>query len=137
MFHGLPVLLKACIQMYADSDHGCHEGIMFFPVDHHAVQSIIVQDTVIDPFRSGALAVNLLICSCTTWDCCIKADIPVRFCLYSPSIGRRRALVVTVVHFSHDERAAPHELSAGLVITVWNHAVSFAADRSAIFITWI
>ncbi len=103
-------------------------------MDHHAVQPIIIQDTVIDPFRSGALVVNLLICNCTTWNCCIKADIPVRFCLYNPSIGRRRALVVTVVHFSHDERAAPHELSAGFVITVWNHAVSFAADRSAIFI---
>ena len=47
--------------MDADSNHGCHERIMLLCVYEHTVQVVISEDVVVDPFRSGALFIDLLI----------------------------------------------------------------------------
>ncbi len=50
--------------MDADSNHGCHERIMLLCVYEHTVQSVIIEDAVVDTFRGGALIINLLISIC-------------------------------------------------------------------------
>lgn len=46
----------------------------------------------------------------------------------------RKNTRVHSVNLYHDNRAAPHELYTGLVITIWNHMVSFTTDRNTVFI---
>ena len=45
--------------MNADANHGRHERIMLLRVYKHAVQPIIIQDTVVDAFRCGSLLIYL------------------------------------------------------------------------------
>ena len=47
--------------MNADADHGRHERIMLLRVYKHAVQTIIIQDTVVDALRCGSLLIYFLI----------------------------------------------------------------------------
>lgn len=47
--------------MNADANHGRHERIMLLRVYKHAVQTIIIQDTVVDAFRCGSLLIYFLI----------------------------------------------------------------------------
>lgn len=54
--------------MEADADHGRHEGIMLLRVYKHAMQTVIVQDTVIDTFRCGTLFIYFFIGLCTSRD---------------------------------------------------------------------
>ena len=49
------------VQMDADSDHGGHKRVMFFCMYHHTVQTVVVQDAVVDTLRGGTLVINLLI----------------------------------------------------------------------------
>ena len=56
----LHLLFIAGIQMDADSNHGCHERIMLLRVYEHTVQSVIIEDAVVDTFRGGALIINQL-----------------------------------------------------------------------------
>lgn len=44
--------------MDADSDHGGHEGIMLFRMDHHTMQAVVIEYPVIDPFRCRALIID-------------------------------------------------------------------------------
>lgn len=62
--------------MDTDSDHGGHERVMLFCMDHKAVQAIIIQDPVVDPFRCRTLVINLFIGFCSTWDIGVQTDIP-------------------------------------------------------------
>lgn len=41
--------------MDADADHSCHKRIMLFRVYEHAVQTVIIEDAVVDTFRGSAL----------------------------------------------------------------------------------
>ena len=54
--------------VYSDANHGRHERIMLLRVYKHAVQPIIIQDTVVDAFRCGSLLIYLLISFRTPWD---------------------------------------------------------------------
>ncbi len=76
--HCLYLLFIAGIQMDADSNHGCHERIMLLCVYEHTVQSVIIEDAVVDTFRGGALIINLLISICAAGGHRCKAGYPIR-----------------------------------------------------------
>ena len=60
-------------------------------MNNHGMQSIIVQNTVIDPFGTSAVPVDLPIESGSTGDWRVQPDIPVWFGVDDPAIRRVRA----------------------------------------------
>ncbi len=120
--------------MQAYSDHGCHERIMFFRMDEHALQAVTVQDVVIDAFRGSAMVIDLLISVRATRDFGVKPDVPFGAGLDDPPISGIRAAVFAFETVVFAIRAAPHEVSAGFVITVWSHAQLFLAERRPILV---
>lgn len=52
--------------MDTDANHSDEKRIMIFAVYHHAAQSIIIQDAVVDLFGCHTLAVDSLIGLCAT-----------------------------------------------------------------------
>ena len=57
--HCLHLMLITGIWMDADADHGRHVRIMLLRVHEHAVQAVIIKDTVVDAFRGCALFIDL------------------------------------------------------------------------------
>ena len=113
------------IQVDADADHGCHERIMLLCMYEHAVQSIIIEDAVVDTFRGGALIINVLIRICAAGDIGVKPDIPFGPGLYDSPIFGTGAGVFTFGTVFFPIGAAPHEITAGSVIAIRFHAHFF------------
>ncbi len=113
--------------MDADADYGCHKRIMFLCVYEHTVQAVIIEDAVVDPFRGGALIINLLISICVTGNIGVKPDIPFGLGLDDPPIFGTGAGVFTFGTVIFPIEAAPHEVTAGTAITVRLHAQFFPA----------
>lgn len=82
-------LLILRIQMDADTDHGGKERIVFFPVYHHTLEPIVIEDPVVDAFGGGALVIDLFIGLGTAGNIGIQTDIPVRPCFDDPAISGR------------------------------------------------
>ncbi len=121
----LHLLFIAGIQMDADSNHGRHERIMLLCVYEHTVQSVIIEDAVVDTFRGGALIINLLISICAAGDVGVKPDIPFGPGFDDSPIFGIGAGVFTFGTVIFPIGAAPHEVTAGFVITVRLHAQFF------------
>lgn len=113
--------------MDADSDHGGHKRVMFFCMDHHAVQTVVIQDAVVDPFRGGALVINFLISVRAAGDIGIKPDVPFGPGLNDSPISGICAAVFAFGAVVFPIGAAPHEVTAGFVITIGLHAEVFLA----------
>lgn len=79
-------LLIACIQMDADADHGSKERIVTFSVNHEAMQTIIIENPVVDTFRSSSLVIDFFISIRTTRHICIKTNIPIGSRFYNSAI---------------------------------------------------
>lgn len=107
---------------------------MFFAVDHHAVQSIIIEDSVVDTFRCRTLVIDLFISVRTAGNRCVKPDVPIRFCLNDTSILRRRAAVFAFDSVVFSKGAAPHKIVLRSVIAIGEHAEPFLTDGRAVFI---
>ncbi len=120
--------------MDADSDHGGHERVVFFRMDHHAVQAIIVEDSVVDPFRCSTLVVDFFIGIRAARDIRIQAYIPFGPGLDDPAIFGRSTAVFTFGTMVFSKRTPPHEVAAGLVIAVGNHTQFFLTERRPILI---
>ncbi len=104
--------------MDADADHGRHARIMFLRVYEHMVQAVIIEDAVVDAFRGGALFIDILIGICAAGDIRVEPDIPFGPCFDdSPIFGIRAAGFAFGTMF-FPIGAAPHEVTAGFVITV-------------------
>lgn len=120
------------------SDHGCHEGIMLFSVYHEPVQTIIIQDTIVDTFRCSTLLIYILISISTPRDVCVQPDVPLRPGFDNTSIFRRSAAAFAFCFVVFTIRTAPHLASnvsfGAVIISVWGHRNSCRADRSAVFI---
>ena len=52
--------------MDADADYGCKERIVLFSVNHEPMQTIIIENPVVDSFSSGSLVIDFLISFRTT-----------------------------------------------------------------------
>ena len=89
------------------------------------VQTVIIEDAVVDTFRGGALVIDLLISICAAGDIGVKPDIPFGPGLDDPAIFGIRAAVFTFGTVIFPIRAAPHEVTAGSVIAIWFHAQFF------------
>ena len=113
--------------MDADSNHGCHERIMLLCVYEHAVQTVIIEDAVVDAFCGGALVIDLLISIRAAGDIGVKPDIPFGPGLDDSPIFGIRAGVFTFGTMFFPVGAAPHEVTAGFVITIRLHAQLFLA----------
>ena len=113
------LLFITCIQMDADSNHSCHERIMLFCKDHHAVQAVIIEYPVVDPFRCRALVIDFFVGIRAAGDIRIQTDIPFRAGFDDPSIFGRSAAVPVFGTMISPEGALSHEVTAGFVITVW------------------
>ena len=109
--------------MDADANHGCHERIMLLCMYEHAVQAVIIEDAVVNTFRGGALLIDLLIGICATGDTGVKPDIPVGPSLDDSPIFGIRAGVFTFGTMFFPVGAAPHEVTAGFVITIRHNGV--------------
>ena len=96
------------------------------------MQAIIVQDPVVDPFRCRTLVVNLFIGFCPAWDICVQADIPFGLGLDDPAIFGRSTAVFTCCTMLFPKRTPPHEVAAGLVIAVWDHAFLLLTDGGSV-----
>lgn len=118
--------------MDADTDHGGHERVMLFCMDHKPVQAITVQDSVVDPFRCRTLVINLFIGFCPTWDIGVQTDIPFGSGLDDPAIFGRRTAVFTFGAMVFSETAPPHEVATGAVIAVGNHAQPLLTDGGSV-----
>ena len=79
--------------MDADTDDHGKEGIPLPGMDSHIMQIVVVKDTVVYPFAGSAVMVNLLIFIRTACNRRVKADIPFRFGVDAPAIGRRGAFL--------------------------------------------
>lgn len=113
--------------MDADANHGCHERIMLLRVNEHTMQAVIIEDTVVDAFRGGALFIDLLIGICTAGEIGVKPYIPIRPGFDDSAIFGIRAGVFTFGTMFFSIGAAPHEVTAGLVKPIWLHAQLFLA----------
>lgn len=124
--------------MNADANHGRHERIMLLRVYKHAVQTIIIQDTVIDTFCCGTLLIYIFIGLCTSRDIRIEPDVPLGSGLNDASIFGRGAAAFTFGLMVFSIRTAPHLASnvpfGAVIISVWDHKEPSSADRSAVFI---
>ena len=120
--------------MDADSNHGCHERIMLLRVNEHAMQAIIIENTVVDAFRGGALFIDLLISICAPGEIGVKPYIPIRVGFDDPAIFGIRTGVFTFGTMIFSIGAAPHKVTAGLVKPIWLHAQLFLAQGSPVFV---
>ena len=111
--------------MDANADHGCHERIMLLCVYEHVVQAVIIEDTVVNTFRGSALLIDFLIGICATGDISVEPDIPFGPGLDDPPIFGIRAAVPAFGAVFFPIGAAPHEVTAGAVITIGLHAQLF------------
>ena len=117
--------------MDADADHGRHERIMLLRMYEHAVQSVIIEDAVVDAvvdaFRGGALFIDLLIGICAAGDIRVEPDIPFGPGLDDPPIFGIRAAVFAFGAVLLPIGASPHEITGGFVIPIGPHAELFLA----------
>ena len=113
--------------MDADADHGRHERIMLLRVCEHTVQAVTIEDAVVDALRGGALFIDILIGICATGDIRVEPDIPFGPGLDDSPIFGIRATVPAFGTVIFPIGAAPHKITAGLVITIGFHAQIFLA----------
>ena len=80
--------------MDVDADHSGKERIVFFPMNHQTVESIVIKGSVVDLFGGRVLSIDLFIGIGAAGDIGIQADIPVWSCFDNPSIfgGRNRKM---------------------------------------------
>ncbi len=120
--------------MDADSDHGGHEGIMLFRMDHHTMQAVVIEYPVIDPFRCRALIIDFFVGIRAARYFRIKSDIPFGSGLYDTSIFGRNTAVPAFRAVVYPEGTAPHEVTSGLIIAVGNHAQLLLAEWRTVLI---
>ena len=70
---------------YAD-DHG-PEGEMFYPPDLQVLETVVVQKTVIDPFASGPVPVDVLKQAGIPWYGRMEPEVAVFFDIYGPAVS--------------------------------------------------
>ncbi len=108
--------------MDADADHSRHVGIMFLRVYEHMVQAVIIEDAAVDTFRGSALFIDIFIGICAAGDIRVEPDILFGSGLDDSPILGIRAAVFTFGTVFFSIGAAPHEVTAGFVITIGFHA---------------
>ena len=96
------------------------------------MQSIIVQNTVIDPFGTSAVPVELPIESGSAGDWRVQPDIPAGFGVDDPAIRRVRAGTGAGIASTDSDGAAPFRSGACPAIAPEYHAAAGLTDRSAI-----
>lgn len=114
--------------MNADVNHGGKERIVLFPVYHHMVKPIVIEDAVVEPFGCSALVINFFI------GLHAERDIPVRPCFDDLAIFSRGTGTPVFRCMFLTERAEPHEISGTFIITVGNHRESRIAQRGAVLV---
>ena len=102
-------LLQPGIQMNIDADDHGEERIPLSGMDAHAMQMVIIQHPVINPFARSTVVVNSLKFFRTPGHRSIEPDIPVWFCVDTPAIGGWGTFPFTRagIHFATGKRAAP------------------------------
>lgn len=120
--------------MKADTNHGCHERIMLFSVDFQQMQTVVIQDSVIDTFGSCALLIDLFIGIRSVGHICVNADVPFEFSFYDSPVSRRRTVLPAFGCMLFPVRTAPHQAASGFVKTIRDHSFAGGTDRRPIFI---
>ena len=120
--------------MDTDADDYGYEGIMLFGVYPHGMQSVIIQNAVVDSFCAGTVFVDFFPLFGSPWNRCIKAGVPVGLHMYSPSVRRFGTNARAGVNPSHDVGAAVLGAMLAFVIAPADHPVSGLTDGSAILV---
>lgn len=102
-------------------------------MNHEAMQAVIIEDPVVDAFRSGSLVIDLFISFRATRHICIKTDIPIRSCFYNTAIFNGGTAVFAFANMLFSKGTPPHKIALCFIIAIWNHAPSFLTDGCAIF----
>lgn len=100
----------------------------------HPVETVIIQDFVVEALSGSPLAVYFLISFSTARDRRVQPLIPVRFCLDNTSIFGGRTAVFAFISGFFPVRAAPDQITTGEIRTIGNHAEALLAERSAILV---
>lgn len=127
---------RICMDVYAGNYR--KESISFSSVDAHGMQMVIVQDAVVYPFAGCAVFIDFFIFPCSSGSRRIKAHIPFRFCIDTPSIWGFGAFIParTIIHFVAGRRAAPSAPAAAGTVTPVCHPVTGLAYGRSILIDY-
>ena len=128
--------LQPCIQMDVDADDHSEERITFSGMDAHIMQVVIIEYPVVDSFTGSAVVVDSPIFLRTPWDRSIETDIPVRFCVDTPAIGRRGTFVFTGagIRSATGKGAAPFAGMLLFTVAPVDHTAAGHAQGSAVFV---
>lgn len=72
--------------MNTDADHSCQERIMLLPVYYKPVQTIVIQNPVVNTLRCGSLVIDFFVSIRAAGDISVQTDIPFSFGFNDPSI---------------------------------------------------
>ena len=122
--------------MNIDADDHGEERIPLSGMDAHAMKMVIIEHPVIYPFAGSTVVVDLLIFLRASGYRSIEADVPVRFCIDTPAIGRRGTFLFTraVIHFAAGKWAAPFTGMLLFTVPPVDHTVTGQAQGSAVFV---
>jgi len=70
-----------------DANDHCPEGIMIISTNHHLLQMIVIQNTVIYALTGSAFTVDGTVKISATWDTWMKAQVSADFKVNSPAIA--------------------------------------------------
>lgn len=120
--------------MDIDADDHSKERIPLFGMDAHVVQMVVVKNPVIDPFAGSPVVVNLLICLSASGHRGIEPDVPVRLCVDTSSIGRRRTFLLAGAGFGFPAGKGTAPFAGMLLFTIApvDHTQACHAKGSAV-----
>lgn len=116
-------------------DHG-EEGVVFPGVDAHIMKMVIIEHPVINPFAGSTVVVDHSIFLRASGHRSIEPDIPVRFCVDTPAIGRwgTFSFAGAGIHFATGKGTAPFTGMLLFTVSPVGHTETSHAHRSAVFV---
>ena len=124
------------IQMDADADQHCPKREMILSPDLQMLQTIIIEDTVVDPFTGSTLAVGFFIKVGIPGDTGMETQVGMVFDINSPAITALGTFLFigAGINPAAFQRAA---IFMGLfywIVSPWTHFVPCPAQRMPLFI---
>lgn len=120
--------------MDVDAGNHCEEGVTFSGMDSHAMQMVVIQYPVVDPFTACPVIVDFPIFFRAPGNRSVKPGVPSGFRIDTSAIGRRGTgfLAGTFGLFSTGDRAAPFAAALSGAVSPVDHAEASLADGSTI-----
>ena len=120
--------------MNVDSNNHCKERITLSGMYSHIMQVVVIEYSVINPFGSSTIVIDLFVLFRTPCNRCIESDIPGGFGVDAPSVrGIGAALAgITFFLFATGCRTTPFAAAASGAESPVDHAETGLTDGCAI-----